>query len=312
MESSRLALPVLVLLVSLTFPLGLANLSPGDPAIQHRRHEVARLRAHFDSVDAELRLSTALPLTPAQRTVRTPLIGWLREYRAAGRFPRNDRSPDRAMPFFRDSRGVLCAMAYLIDRSGRRDLVDRVASTRNNAFIRELAGDPELRTWLDSLGLSVAEAARIQPSYEFPPGEPPPGEPEESAVSASYALTSILVSGTSLATVGVTAIAPSQTAGWAGLIAGSAGLIAGAVKVDEAGTTDDVATANIIAGGGALMFGLYRLLTPRLSGPMDGPASEASGEDRKLSISPLVMPSAHKPRIGLAMHTTLAASAGSL
>lgn len=54
------------------------------------------------------------------------------------------------MPFFRDSRGVLCAMAYLIDRSGRGDLVDRVTSTRNNAFIPELAGDPELRTWLDS------------------------------------------------------------------------------------------------------------------------------------------------------------------
>jgi len=59
-------------------------------------------------------------------------------------------------------------MAYLIERSGRHDLVDRVALTRNDAFIAELPDDPALRVWLDSVGLSVAEAARIQPTY--PPG----------------------------------------------------------------------------------------------------------------------------------------------
>jgi hypothetical protein len=283
MESSRLVLTVLVLLGALTLPLGLRDLSFGDADSQHRRLEVARLRAHFDSVDAELRLPTELLLTPAQRLGRTTLIGWLREYREAGSFPRNDRFPDRAMPFFRDSRGVLCAMAYLIDRSGRRDLVDRVASTRNNVSIPELAGDPELRTWLDSVGLSVAEAARIQPFYGPPPEEP--------GVSASYALTSILVSGSSLTTLGLNAIAPSRATGWAGVIAGAAGLIAGAVKLDEAGATDDVAAANVIAGSAALTFGLYRLLTPRPGSP-------------NVSISPVVMPTARSPRIGLAVHTT--------
>jgi hypothetical protein len=287
MESSRLAFTVLVLLVSLTLPLGLRDVSSSDPEYQHRRLEIARLRAHFDSVDAELRLPTKLPLTPAQRTARATLIGWLREYREAGSFPRNDRFPERAMPFFRDSRGVLCAMAYLIDRSGRRDLVDRVASTRNNAFIPELAGDLELRTWLDSVGLSVAEAARIQPWY----GSPPDDSVEEPGVSTSYALTSILVSGSSLTTLGFNAIAPSRASAWAGVIAGTAGLIAGAVRLDEAGATDDVASANVIAGGSALMFGLYRLLTPR-------PSSQA------VSISPVVMPTAHSPRIGVAVHTT--------
>ena len=69
------------------------------------------------------------------------------------------------MPFFRDGHGARCAMAYLIERSGRRDLVDRIALTRNNAFIAELATDPALRVWLDSVGVSVTEAARIQPAY---------------------------------------------------------------------------------------------------------------------------------------------------
>ena len=35
-------------------------------------------------------------------------------------------------------------MAYLIAQAGNTELVDRVARTNNNAFIRELASDPEL------------------------------------------------------------------------------------------------------------------------------------------------------------------------
>lgn len=155
-----------VLAGAAALPLGARDVPPTGPEPLARRLEVARLRAHFDSVDAELRHAKVLQLTPNQRRIRATLIGWLQEYRDAGEFPRNDRFPERAMPFFRDGHGALCAMAYLIQRSGRRDLVNRVALTRNNAFIAELAGDPELRVWLDSVGLSVAEAARVQPTYQ--------------------------------------------------------------------------------------------------------------------------------------------------
>jgi hypothetical protein len=268
---------------ALVLPLGPRGVRTAGPEPLARRLEVARLRAHFDSVDAELRAPKALQLTTTQRTLSATLIGWLREYRDAGTFPRNDRFPAQAMPFFRDSRGVLCAMAYLIDRSGRRDLVDRVAGTRNNALIRELADDLELRAWLDSVGLSVAEAARIQPFYGLPPGEP-----EDQAVSADYALTSILVSGASLTTLGLNLITPSKSTGWAGLIAGSIGVIAGAANLDGTEGTDKVAAANMVIGGGAIGAGLYRLLSPR-------PA--------RIVISPLVIPTSGSPRLGLAMHT---------
>ena len=154
-----------VLAGAVALPRGAQAVPPTGPEPLARRLEVARLQAHFDSVDAELRHAKALRSTPSQRAARATLIGWLREYRDAGRFPRNDRFPERAMPFFRDGHGALCAMAYLIERSGRRDLVDRIASTRNNAFIAELADDPALRVWLDSVGVSVTEAARIQPTY---------------------------------------------------------------------------------------------------------------------------------------------------
>ena len=148
-------------------PRGARAVAPTDSEPLARRLEMARLRAHFDSVDAELRHAKVLQFTSSQRRLRALLIGWLQEYRDAGKFPRNDRFPELAMPFFRDSYGALCAMAYLIERSGRRHLVDRIALTRNNAFIAELANDAELRVWLDSVGLSVTEAARIQPTYSF-------------------------------------------------------------------------------------------------------------------------------------------------
>jgi hypothetical protein len=150
---------------AMALPRGAGAVPPTGPEAPARRLEVARLRAHFDSVDAELRHAKLLQLTPSQRSARATLIGWLQEYRDAGRFPRNDRFPALVLPFFRDGYGALCAMAYLIDRSGRRDLVNRIARTRNNAFIAELADDPALRVWLDSVGVSVTEAARIQPTY---------------------------------------------------------------------------------------------------------------------------------------------------
>src|SRR6476646_2759222 len=130
------------------------------------RKEVHRLRAHFDSVDTELRARNVAGLTATQRRHRATLIGWLREYRNAGVFPINDKFAGKQVPFFRDSRGTLCAMAYLIGRSGRGDIVDKVARTRNNAFIHDLADDTALIQWLSDNGLTVDEAARIQPSYD--------------------------------------------------------------------------------------------------------------------------------------------------
>ncbi|MDB4931641.1 MAG: hypothetical protein JWM10_4125, partial [Myxococcaceae bacterium] len=68
-------------------------------------------------------------------------------------------------PVFVDGDGARCAMAALIESTGDGALVDRVARAHNLAAVRELAGDPGLVAWLDRNGLTLAEAARIQPSY---------------------------------------------------------------------------------------------------------------------------------------------------
>lgn len=152
--------------------------SPTDPGKEPRsgttgldawqRGEVARIRDHLAGAERLLLSVDVSSLTPAQQAARAHNIELLRDYREHGAFPRNIHFADAREPYFVDDRGVLCAMAYLIAQSGRRDIVERVRSTRNNARIRELADDPVLVAWLKEAGLTVAEAARVQPAYGGP------------------------------------------------------------------------------------------------------------------------------------------------
>lgn len=133
----------------------------------HLRREKRRLRAHFRSVLAELRLRDVSGLSPERQAARARLLEALTQYARTGRFPRNFDFPATQMPYFVDAFGTRCAMAHLIESTGEIDLVARVAQTANNAFVRELESDDAFRAWLDANGLTAAEAARIQPSYCF-------------------------------------------------------------------------------------------------------------------------------------------------
>lgn len=237
--------------------------TPSNPRDSHLRAEIARLRAHFDSVDTELRTLDVSHLSTQQRANRTKLVQWLREYRDAGRFPINDRFADRTVPFFRDSQGTLCAMAYLVDRSGHGDIVDRIARTRNNAYIPELTDDRDLASWLDASGLSVSEAARIQPAYNFPP---PIVVSDPNRVSSNYALLSMGLGGSSLGTLGFNLFSPSRTSGAAGFAAGLATIIAGAAHIKDGGGDETVAKVDVAVGSVAFIGALRALFTTRNAG----------------------------------------------
>ncbi len=104
-------------------------------------------------------------MSAAQHARRTEAIERLQAYRDAGRFPQNRDFVNQRLPYFVDADGTRCAMAHLIEASGDAALVEAVASSRNNAFVKELADEPALIDWLETNGLTVEEAARIQPSY---------------------------------------------------------------------------------------------------------------------------------------------------
>ncbi len=69
------------------------------------------------------------------------------------------------MPYFVDAEGTRCALAHLLEIGGQTQLVSDVAARRNNARVHELASHAELIHWLGCAGLTLEEAARIQPSY---------------------------------------------------------------------------------------------------------------------------------------------------
>lgn len=128
--------------------------------------EVPRIRAHFDSVLRELDARDISLLTSTQRDARAALQHTLAAYRDRGRFPRNYDFV-APTPYFIDQRtGVLCAVAHLLESTGRRDIVDRVAATNNNVWVPQLAGDSAFGAWLNSHGITLAEAARIQVPYQ--------------------------------------------------------------------------------------------------------------------------------------------------
>lgn len=257
--------------------------------------EASRLRAHFDSVDSELRARSISGLSKSQVERRKRLTAWLREYRNAGAFPVNDKF-DSPTPFFRDRNGTLCAMAYLIDRSGRKDIVDKVAATRNNAYIAELADDPALIAWLDSSGLSVAEAARIQPQYD---GYPFPIY-ENRGVESDFALAAVGLGSVSLATSAFNMVKPSYVSGLLGIVAGAVSIGVAANHFDNNRATDRVATAVVGLGAVSLGAGVYGLLEARRNdGDRDYDRRRGRGR-RKISMTavPDVELRAAAPRIG--------------
>ncbi len=252
--------------------------------------EAARLRRHFAVVERELLGRDVSSLSPTQRAARAEQVRLLRRYAAEGNFPRNDYLPGR-VPFFRDSRGNLCAMAFLIAASGRGDLVDRVARTRNNAYVPALADEPGLAAWLDRHGLTIAEAARIQPTYG--PYPDPYDDP-----STGYVVASVAVGGLSAVSMlwnarSMDRLAGHRTRALVGLGAGATNLALGLAYVGkDGGAQQALGVVNLAVGAGAMILGA-RALSAK-------PRAEIASSAR-LRLVPIVSAGA-SPRVGFAGH----------
>lgn len=215
--------------------------------------EADRLRLHFAEVEREMASRDISGLTAAQRVARAEQVRQLRRYAAAGAFPRNTWHPGQRVPYFRDARGNLCAMAFLIAASGRGDLVDHIARTRNYAFVPDLVDVPGLAQWLEEHGLTVAEAARIQPTY---------GEPSyQGELSAGYLAATTAASGVSVVSViwnarSMDRLAGHRTRGVVGLVSGGINLGLGLAKIGSDGGPDRAfGVWNLAVGTIAAIYG---------------------------------------------------------
>ncbi len=135
-------------------------------AQQRAEREHGRVARHIAGAERGAR-HRGVVLDRFQTSNRSLLLDELARYRRRGRFPINGEFTRSPAPVFVDPYGTRCAVGHLLEISGQGALVRFIARTRNNARVRELAALPELRAWLTAAGLSVDEAARIQPEYCF-------------------------------------------------------------------------------------------------------------------------------------------------
>lgn len=152
------------------FAFVLAALVANAPAIAHGSSETCDspfIQNHLRVVELELSTADVSHLTEEQKERRARHMMVLVEYRNRCEFPENTIAQDRLVTVFVDDHDIHCALGYLMMRDGRSDLVERIRSTQNTATVQELGQDDELLVWLNSAGLTLAEAARIQPAYCF-------------------------------------------------------------------------------------------------------------------------------------------------
>lgn len=263
----------------------LALAASHSPSGHHENDvEIVRLRAHFDSVLAELRSADVAALSMAQRSARATLIERLGTYAAAGTFPHNHMDVRNFVPVFRDDHGTLCAMAYLIASTGRTDIVDDVARENNLALILDLAADPRLVAWLDSTGLTVAEAARIQPTYGSDPCTVCRLDDDDHrrvryfAVSLGVTAVSGILTAANL-DQGPASSTQRRVTGWLGIAAGGAQMIYGAAVIRPGDPRWELGYANLAIGSLVAGVSAWRLLHP----PREQPANVA-----RVSVAPFI------------------------
>ena len=122
------------------------------------------IKLHLKVTEARLLTEDTRHLSAAQRNARLTALRHLRNYWQREEFPQNIVNPVRREPYFRDHTGRLCALAYLVEMSGRSDIVDDLFRTNNTVFVKDVMEGPLLE-WIHENGFSKDEAALIQPTY---------------------------------------------------------------------------------------------------------------------------------------------------
>jgi hypothetical protein len=254
--------------------------------------EVRRIRAHFDTVLAELDRRDLGALTREQRARRTSLVVALRHYRDRGVFPHNYDFPDAPTPYFIDRKtGTLCAVANLLAVSGRRDIVDRVAATNNNVWVDDLAADSAFTRWLDANGLTLHEAARIQVPYV----EPVSNAQVAREVSFAIAAPISLVGSTAMSLWNITGNADGHrpAASWTGMVLGAASVTSGTLLLTKG---PDVQNKFGQIGAVAIGMGATSVLASAVAMHQHRVIVAAQRDSTKrsvvttASVSPVVMP----------------------
>jgi hypothetical protein len=157
-----------------------------DPA-----QEVAQIREHFRAVGELLEANERESIDIAigrieklqgrtfgraeQREVERELLSArrrqivvLQAYSRRGRFPLNPEAGAGATPIFVDAHDTACAVGHLMRMDSRVDDVAQIAALDNFVYVPDVRDGP-VAEWVSTSGLTIEEAALIQPAYLPPP-----------------------------------------------------------------------------------------------------------------------------------------------
>jgi len=127
--------------------------------------EDERIRNHLENTEVQMRKVDCSNMSDEMKLAREEKINLLHEYWKMGKFPINTEHKQKYLPHIKDEFGTPCAMAYLIEESGDKQLVQELQKT-NNVFIEDVH-EGKLIDWIITSGITKEEACQIQPSYSF-------------------------------------------------------------------------------------------------------------------------------------------------
>src|SRR5947207_9566104 len=94
----------------------------------------------------------------------------LAAYRDRGTFPLNEGQSAHPAPIFVDRHGTACAVGHLMRCAGWTIDVDSIARSNNLLYVPD-ATHSAVAAWVLTSGLTLEEAALIQPGYYWPAGQ---------------------------------------------------------------------------------------------------------------------------------------------
>lgn len=128
--------------------------------------EDERIRNHLRNTEITMREKDCSHLTDELKKSREDKIKLLHEYWVRGNYPLNTGFPQERLPFIKDEFDTPCAMAYIIEESGNKELAKLLHKQNNNIFIKDVNDGP-LIDWINESGITKEEACQIQPTYGY-------------------------------------------------------------------------------------------------------------------------------------------------
>ena len=123
------------------------------------------IQAHLTNVISILKSNTVSHLDKEQMETRVHLIEVLNQYKDAGEFPQNYYREER-IPVFIDEHKTHCAVGYLLQQTGYENIANRIASTNNYIWVKDIK-DEALLKWQKKSGFTLEELKLIQGAYDF-------------------------------------------------------------------------------------------------------------------------------------------------